>query len=463
MNTFFKPRALLLSCSLLLCAPLTQADTLKDIYQEALTNDHEYLAAKAALNAGRESALIGRSGILPNVSASASWQQSSGNDNAIKQIPDPNNDGQFIARQVGDFDGESIQYGVTVRQALFDMAAWSTFRNGQAISNLADATYVSAEQALVLRSATAYFDVLRANDNLRTAQAEEAALSHQLEQSKQRFEVGLTAITEVHEAQSAFDSATAQRLVAEGALGIAFEALEVLTGETHKQLAPLVEKFKAEHPQPMARQEWVDKALQNNAALKIAQYRTDAAEALAKASKRGHLPTLYASATYGGQESENNGFTSQDSTATTVGLQLSVPIFGGGRISASRRQAYQQFVEQSELFAKAERDTVQTARISHLNVLTSVATVKALKQAIVSSQSALEATQAGYDVGTRDLVDVLNAQRALYAAQRDYYNALYGYILNTLSLKQAAGTLGAEDINQLNQWLDTSKSVTYQG
>jgi len=202
-------------------------------------------------------------------------------------------------------------------------------------------------------------------------------------------------------------------------------------------------------------------ALDNNATLKSSWFAAQSAEAAAKSAKAQHLPTLSGSVRYGNTERDVEDDTVLDQTATTVQLDLSVPLFAGGGISAARRQAANQYVQARELYLQTQRDTVQNARSRHLDVLTTAATVKARQQAITSSRSALEATQAGYDVGTRDLVDVLNAQRNLYSAQRDYYNALYSYVVATLQLKQAAGVLVAADIGELNQWLDKSRAVNY--
>lgn len=467
MKKPFTSRLLALACAGILSSSIANAATLKEIYQQALDNDHRFKAAQAQLKAGEEFRKIGRSALLPQVGFEASYTQAKRTDNSDQLITQDEN-GQLLSEPVWagsdgiDSDSETTEYGVSLNQAFFDMSAWSGYKRGQAASDIAHAAFYDAEQQLILRTANAYFDVLRANDALTTRRAEEAALSHQLEQTKQRFEVGLTAITEVHEAQAAYDSATANRLVAEGALGISFEALEVLTGQTHASLSPLVDGFEAAYPAPMERQEWVDKALENNARLKVEEFTMMQSEEASKESKYEHLPTLYGSVTYGGQNTDDtNGFDPVDNTGTSVRLTLSVPLYSGGRISATRRQSYYNYVAQKELYNQVKREVVQAARSSHLNVITAVANVKARKQAIVSSQSALEATQAGYDVGTRDLVDVLNAQRALYAAQNEYYDALYSYIIRSLELKQAAGTLNPGDIDQLDQWLNKAKSVKY--
>lgn len=444
-----------LCCAFIFVAPQLQAETLKDIYLQALENDHTFKAARANRDAGLENKNLGRAALLPQITGNGDWSRTDLDTKVAS--------GQ---RPAGKYDMDGTSYGATLQQSIIDLSNWHNFARGKALANAAQAEFAVAEQDLIVRTANAYFDALKAVDNLATAKAEEDALSHQLEQTKQRFAVGLTAITEVHEAQAAFDSATANRLVADGNLGIAFEALEVLTGQSYTALSPLLNDFPVQPPQPAVREEWVEMALENNARLKATAFAAVSAEAGAKAAKSAHLPTLSGALTYGHSEQDMGGssmadVTIEDQDATTLRLNLSVPLYSGGRVSATRRQAYSQYLGAREQHLQTQRDTVQDTRSSHLAVLTSAATVKARKQAITSSRSALEATQAGYDVGTRDLVDVLNAQRNLYSAQRDYYNALYDYVIATLRLKQAAGVLAGGDINELDQWLDKSRPVNY--
>jgi outer membrane protein len=436
-------------CALILLSQPAHAETLQDIYLKAVENDHRFKAAQAQRDAGIENRNLRRAALLPQIAGDASWQKSDVENDVISE------------QNPAQYDGTQTAYGVGLSQSIINLSNWHRFAQGRALADIAEAEFLVAQEDLILRTSRAYFDALQAVDNLATAKAEEDALGHQLEQTKQRFTVGLTAITEVHEAQAAYDSATANRLVAEGALGIAFEALEVLTGQSYRSLSPLLDDFPVTPPQPSNREEWVQMALDNNASLKASWFAARSAEANAKAAKSDHLPTLGGSIRYGNTARDIDENTVLDQTATTIQLDLSVPLFAGGGISAARRQTANQYVQAREIYLQTQRDTVQNARSRHLNVLTTAATVKARKQAITSSRSALEATQAGYDVGTRDLVDVLNAQRNLYSAQRDYYNALYSYVIATLQLKQAAGVLVAADVGELNQWLDKSRSVIY--
>ncbi len=432
------------------------ADSLQDIYALALENDHQLKADTAAYQANKEALTIGRSGLLPQVNATASYSDTDQDTSGALTTGGASNDFEI--------DSQNESYSVTLTQPLFNMAAWFGYKQGKVLSQQAEAQFSADQQSLIIRVSEAYFNVLRSIDNMETAQAEEKALSHQLEQTKQRFEVGLTAITDVHEAQAAYDNATAVTLEALGNLGIAFEELEVLTGRSHDQVAPLVDTFPVIKPEPMARHEWVEFALSNNYALKVAKFNADANQQNARVKASGHLPTITGSYSYTDRDDTNtdiDGFASDSRVdeQATVAVQLDVPIFSGMRVSGERRQAYQQHMQAQELYNKTQRDTIQGARSLHLSVVTNVAQVKARKQAITSSRSALEATQAGYEVGTRNLVDVLVAQRNLYQSQRNYDDTRYGYIINMLRLKEVAGNLTPEDVLQLNRWLNVDKEV----
>lgn len=431
-----------------MCAAVpAHSETLLEIYKQAELNDHQFRAAAARADAGREAANLSRSALLPQIVGQAYYEDSNGT-----RLIDTNPP-EF------DIDAETTAYSLGLEQSLIDLSAWKTHKRGKAAAMAADYTFASDVQDLVVRTAEAYFDALNAVDNLNTAKAEEDALAHQLEQTKQRFEVGLTAITEVHEAQAAFDSSTANRLVADGQLGIAFEALEVLTGQSYDALSPLRDSFPVVPPTPVDRVAWENYALENNPDLKTAYQLMEVAKAESESKKYEHLPKLTASAGYYHQDID--GYQAGELEGNSIQVNLNVPIYVGGAISASRRQAYAYYVEANETYLQAKRDIIQAVRSSHLAVLTSAATVKARMQAITSNRSALEATQAGYDVGTRDLVDVLNAQRNLYSAQRDYYSALYTYVLSTLRLRQSAGILTGEQILELDQWLDKANPVIY--
>jgi outer membrane protein len=297
---------------------------------------------------------------------------------------------------------------------------------------------------------------------LQTRDAEERAIQRQLEQTRERFEVGLLPVTDVHEAQAVFDDAAVNSLEARGALNIAFEGLAVLTGQDHQVLAGLTENFAATNPEPLSNQEWVDFAIGNNFQLKVAELGKDAAYNNAKAAASARLPKISGRASYFDSDSDGTRYSSpfesqQDGHSFVVSVTM--PIWMGGSVDAQRRQAKQRSIASDEGYTASKRNTVQAARSLHQLVLTNTARVKARKQSITSADSALQATQAGYEVGTRNIVDVLVAQRTVYQARRNYSNARYDYILSMMRLKEVAGQLSPEDVYQLNAWLDPQLTI----
>lgn len=432
------------------------AESLLDIYQLALENDAQLKADEAAYQAGLEMKAIGRANLLPQIHASADYND--GESDRTDYTVDP--------RTTFKSDSTSKGWAISLSQPLFNMAAWYDYRRGATLSERAEAQFAAAQQELILRVAEAYFNVLRATDNLETAQAEEKALEQQLEQTRQRYEVGLTAITEVHEAQSVFDSARATVLQARGNLANAYEALEVLTNQSHEHIAPLSDDFAVTSPVPADRHEWVEFALKNNYQLKAARLNSEASRQYAKAARSQHLPTLTGSARYSERKSDglqDFGIPQYSDTKVeehSFGVALNVPLFAGGRTSAQRRQAVAESLMSQEQATVAERNVIQSTRALHLAVDLGVSQVYARRQAIISSESALEATQAGYEVGTRNLVEVLLAQRAVYQARRDYDNALYDYIINSFQLRQVAGMLTPADIEQIDAYLQHNATVS---
>jgi outer membrane protein len=321
---------------------------------------------------------------------------------------------------------------------------------------VAEATFAAQQQSLIIRVSDAYFNVLRAHDNKQTRNAEQLAIQRQLEQVTERFEVGLLPITDVHEIQAIFDDASVNSLEAKGALDIAFEQLQFLSGKNHNQLAGLKDSFSAEVPSPISAESWVQFALANNFELRASQLTQQAADETAKAAKAQHLPKVTISADYSKRDAEATASAGAiKSEETAINLNLSMPIFSGGLTSSQARQASFQAQTAEQNYIAAKRNTMQAARSNHQSAITNAARVKARKQAITSAESALKATQAGYEVGTRTIVDVLLAQRTLFQAKRNYSNARYDYILSMMRLKQVAGQLSPEDIFELNNWLSS--------
>jgi len=428
------------------------AADLQEVYQQALENEHQLKADQAAYKAGLQAKWIGMSGLLPQVSGSAQYYDSDVESRSFGNTltPDPT-----VFSQPVTISSRGTTYTISLTQPIFDLSAWFDYRQGSKSSKQAAAQYAADQQAFIIRVANAYFNVLRAADVLENSIAQEKALKHQLEQTRQRFEVGLTAITDVHNAQATYDSARAETLGNHAALGASYDALEVITETTHDQVSSLADDFPVTEPVPNDRSQWVEFALTNNNQLKATQLSAEAARQSARSAASDHLPTVSASLIES-EDHQYEGFYDQDQSGIQVNLDL--PIFSGGRVSATRRQASSLYMQAEETYLQTKREIIQSARSQHLSVITDVATVAARQQAIISSESSLEATQAGYEVGTRDFVDVLNAQQGVYQARSDYYNALYNYIIDTLVLKQTAGTLAPQDIVDLNKWLDASKT-----
>jgi outer membrane protein len=431
-------------CTTLIAAQISTADTLNDIYESALLNDPVLRAARASFNAERETKNIARGALLPQLAISGDYTESEINDNPPSV-------------STGLIDTNTTTYGVSLSQAFFDMPSWYSFKSGKALSDSAQAQFAADQQSLIIRVSEAYFNVLRAYDNLQTRSAEQRAIQRQLEQTRERFEVGLLPVTDVHEAQAVFDDAAVNSLEARGALNIAFEGLQVLTGRDHEALAGLTETFMATNPEPLSNQEWVDFAIGNNFQLKVAELGKDAAYNSAKAAAAARLPKITGQATYYESDMDGTRYTNpietqQDGHSFVVSVTM--PIWMGGSVDAKRRQAKQRSIASKEGYTATKRNVIQASRSLHQLVLTNTARVKARKQSITSADSALQATQAGYEVGTRNIVDVLVAQRSVYQARRSYANARYDYILSMMRLKEVAGQLAPDDIYQLNGWLD---------
>jgi len=446
-----------------------QADSLRDIYELALENDAQLKAEEAVYLARREVENLGRSQLLPQVSTAYSYQDSEIDTDG--KGPDFSNPPNIPIRDTSsNLDIDTDGYSVSLRQAIFDLPAWFGFKSGKEVTKEAEATFASNQQNLIVRVVEAYLLVLRAQDNLEASRAQERAFERQLEQTQQRFEVGLIAITDVYEAQAARDLSQVERIVDENNVSVALERLSVLTGQRHSNLDILKEDFKIRPPDPIDRAAWVDFALANNFQLKAAGYREEAARQTAKADKLEHAPKV--SGGYDYSDFDTNGSRSvkpdtgivspPDSSEEQHVWQISVnlPLYSGGAISANRRASAQEFNAAREERINLTRNTVTNTRSLHMTVVSDVSRIAARKQSIISSKSSLDATQAGYEVGTRNVVDVLNAQNTLFSAERDYANSRYDYITNLLRLKEQAGLLSPEDIIRLESNLEPAPPPT---
>lgn len=419
-------------------------DDLMDIYQLALKNDPQLQIAQAQFNIDKEEEVQKRGELLPQV----------GLEYAINSQKNKTN--------LGSSDTRSHGFGLSVTQTVFDATKWYSFKSSQSLTAQATASFENNQQELMVRTAEAYFNVLKAKDVLASSVAEEKAIERQLEQTQQRYDVGLIAITDVNEATANYDLTRVQRLSNEGRLGIAYEALSVLTGQSHNELSTLKQEFPTEKPDSEVAT-WLDLALTNNKSLKQSELASQSALLVAKATKSSILPKISASASYndrqlgGDLQSDLNGRNIDENATTSFGVSLTMPLYTSGIYSSKTRQAYEQYNQALEQITLQRRSITQAIRSLYLTVSTDAAQVSAQQKALISTQSALKATEAGYQVGTRNVVDVLNAQRNVFAARRNLAIARYDFVINSMKLKQQAGTLSPEDIMSLNQWLVSAK------
>ena len=457
----------LIALALSITSATSQAESLRDIYELALANDAQLKAEQAQYLAGLESEKLGLSRLLPQLNANYDYTNTD-QDTEAKSIDFDGGIGTVDTFTNVDVDREGYQ--VSLNQALFDLPAWFGFQSGKELSKQAEATFAANQQNLVVRVVEAYLLVLRAQDNLSASSAQERAFERQLEQTQQRFEVGLIAITDVYEAQAARDLSQVERIVDENNVSVALEKLSVLTGQSHSNLDVLQEDFAIKMPEPIDRAAWVDFAMENNFTLQAARYAEEASRQNAKANKMVHAPTVSGSYSYSDYNSEGDLTRVPQTTfdvppdndveLNTWQIRLDLPLYSGGAISSNRRKAAQEFNASRENRINLSRNVVTNTRSLHMTVVSDVSRVAARKQSIVSSASALDATQAGYEVGTRNVVDVLNAQNTLFSAERDYANTRYDYVLDIMRLKEQAGLLSPEDINNLDGYLETPPPPT---
>ncbi len=427
---------------LFLLVSTTHAEDLMTVYQLAVQNDPQLQAAKEQLEAARESKSLARSQLLPTIGVGATYDSVRRDLKTLNGTPvDTSNS----YKETG--------LGLSLTQPLFRRDRFLQLEQADSTIAQAEAEYASSQIDLMVRSTTAYFDILSAEDDLRVAKAEREATGRQLEQAQQRFDVGLIAITDVHEAQAAFDAARASEIAAENSLDNAWEALyEIIGPQPKRNLAKLGEELLLKPPVPNDLQAWSDTAQQQNFGIIAANASLESLRKEVDVSKAGHYPTLDLVGGYNISRSDSETATEAD--LGSIGLSLEVPIYTGGAVSAKTRQARANYRAAQQSVDQTRRAVNRQVRDAYRGVLSTISQVEALKAATISAQSALESTQAGYDVGTRTIVDVLNVQRNLFSSQRDYLNSRYGYILNGLSLKSAAGTLSEEDLQRVNAWLE---------
>lgn len=417
-----------------LCSAATaNAGLLENVYQKALQNDPQLKFAEATFRSNKEVLNQAKSVLLPSVNATAG--------------------SSYIDSTYNSYNNHG--YTVSLVQPIFSAQKWFTYQQGKIVDQQAQLSFDLAQQNLILRTVETYLNVLRAQSNLGTAEAQERAIKRRLDQVNAQFDVGLIAITDVHEAQASYDNARVSLIEAEGALDNSYEALERLTGESFSQVDVLKADYPIQNVEPTTPDQWMKKALEGNLGLRLAALNIDVAQQSAKIARAGHYPTVDLNATH----DYDKGTASTDFSVRSniVGVTLSVPLYQGGAISSKSRQAYAQLDASMQSHEDSLRALKQSTRSLLRDLKTNVLSVNARKQSIVSSQAALDATSEGFNVGTRNVVDVLTAEQSLYAAQRDYANARLDYVLNLFRFKQTVGTLAPEDLLGLDEWLTPNK------
>ena len=439
--------ALLLIGSLLtmLCGQ-AQADDLVSTYQLALDSDPQYQAAVEAHRAALEVIPQSRAALLPNIAITGDVSRN-----------------RFDQRNSSDTSYSTNQtYSVGLRQALYQRERFLQLEQADNRVVQADAQLIAAQQGLLLRVATRYFLVLGAQDNVAFVEADKEAIARTLDQAQQRFDVGLAAITDTLEAQARYDIAVSDAINAERLLDDTREALRELTGEL--PLAP--EVLKAEipliTPEPVDQDAWVAAALEQNPLVLAARAATEVAKQEIQVQNSGHYPSLDMVADYSYRDTEFGGFTPLERNDSAIGLQLSLPLYEGGLVSSQTRQSRYQYNQAREEQEKQRRATERQTRDNYRGIISGISKVSALKNAVISNEKAVEAAETGFEVGTRAVVDVLDAQRELLRARRDHARSRYDYLLDTLRLKQAAGILHETDLVQVNNLLEEFIPVPLQ-
>lgn len=413
------------------------AENLLEVYRLALDNDAELMIAESNYQAAVQALPLAQSGNRPQVFF-----------NAGARVRESDNS------ETGSNSSDNIGYSVNLTQSLYNTETQGNINVAEANTQAELARLQAARQNLILRVADTYFRILAAEDNVEFTYAERNAIARQLEEAQKRFEVGLIAITDVQEAQASFDNAEAQVILAENILENAFQSLIVLTADNSiRDLTPLGENLQLSLPNPATVQSWVLLALENNLDLLAAKYSLAAARYERDKRNRNRYPTVDLFASYESNDDNDDLLGDSQQDDVTVGVELEIPIYAGGRIPAERAEANSRFRAAQNTQLLQTRLASQQSRTAFLDVVSGISQVKALKQAFESSKIALEATQAGFEVGTRTSVDVLISLRETYRTQRDYASARYEYVLNKLRLKQAAGTLKEDDLVEVNDWL----------
>lgn len=439
---------ILIGLSLSGFSTLSQAENLMQVYQQARLSNPELRKSAADRDAAFEKINEARSPLLPQLGLGADYTYSNG------------------YRDANGVNSNATSASLQLTQSIFDMSKWRALTLQEKSAGIQDVTYQTDQQTLILNTATAYFNVLNAIDVLSYTQAQKDAVYRQLDQTTQRFNVGLVAITDVQNARSQYDTVLANEVTARNNLDNAVEQLRQVTGNYYPELASLnVDGFKTNKPQAV--NALLKEAENRNLSLLQARLSQDLAREQIRLAQDGHLPTLDLTAStgvsdtsYSGSKTNSSQYDDSNMGQNKIGLSFSLPLYQGGMVNSQVKQAQYNFVGASEQLESAHRSVVQTVRSSFNNINASISSINAYKQAVVSAQSSLDAMEAGYSVGTRTIVDVLDATTTLYNAKQQLANARYTYLINQLNVKSALGTLNEQDLVALNNTLGKPVSTT---
>ncbi len=453
---------LIITLGALLISGPSRASSLLEIYQQALQSDPQIHEAEARRLAALESKPQARGALLPQIGVGGAYESAERSGPDLIPNPDPNLPPVAVT---STNETDVFRYGVTLRQSLFRWDQIVNLKRADKTITRAEAVREAAQQDLIVRVAQRYFDVLAAEDRLTSINANREAIARQLEQAKQRFDVGLIAITDVQESQAAYDQSVADEIAAKRTLATAREFLREITGEYVSELDAPAADFPLLTPDPSSEQDWVRLSLEQNLNLIASRLDEQLARDEISFRRNGYYPTLELVATAGTADTDSvysaPGISQTDSFENdndSISLQFNIPLFAGGANKSRVKEAVYLHRASREQLQRVTRETERQARDAYLGVLSEISRVKALEQAVASSRTALQATQAGYEVGTRTIVEVLNSQFSLYAAITNFYQSRYDYIMNALRLKQAAGTLQVQDLERIDKWLQDRPS-----
>jgi outer membrane protein len=440
MNLYFR-KHLLVALVLVICNRFVQAEDLLTIYQTAQCNDPTLVAARETLFSALEAKPQARAGFLPSISATS--QQALNHTN----IP-------------GTGNYTSNTFNLVLIQPVFYYQQWTDYSKASAQVQQAEANFAAAEQDLILRTSKAYFGVLKAQDGLKYSNELVKAFAKFYHQTNERYKAGLIAITDVEISKARHSNAIALEIAARNEFNTQVEKLKEIIGQDICSLSILRKEIKLVNPDPECIEKWVSSALAQNFSLDAARFAVKVARSNIASQKSGHLPTINIQGnvqhTSSGPIAVNPGGVipgEPKQTTNSIGLQISMPFFAGGSVNSKVRQAKHDFEKSCAQFEALYRNTESTTRQAFRGILTQTSQITALKEAVKANQSALKATEASFNVGTRTIVDVLNAQSDLIRAEQDYANARYEYIIQSITLKLAAGTLSPEDVQHINGWL----------